>query len=149
MRADWEELSRRGSAGVDRCYEIVRDFLKAAERVWGETWGNAAYMVTRPVTLKAMLRVLADLGQKDAEPVAGRVDRWAARLQPWEALRRDFRSEGFYERFPARGQVERVTRVYRELVRPLKLGAAPATPQAAEKETWQRRPERELVISYE
>jgi hypothetical protein len=49
------------------------------------------------------------------------VKRWEERLRPWEALRRDFRTEGFYERFPARGQIERVSRVHRELVRPLKL----------------------------
>jgi hypothetical protein len=28
-----------------------------------------------------------------------------------------FRSEGFYERFPAKGQVERVGRIHRELAR--------------------------------
>ena len=30
---------------------------------------------------------------------------------------RDFRNEGFYERFPAKGQVERVARIHRELAR--------------------------------
>ena len=30
----------------------VRDFLRAAERAWGDAWGHANYMVTRPVTLK-------------------------------------------------------------------------------------------------
>jgi DGQHR domain-containing protein len=119
VAADWKAISRDGTGAreVERFYERVRDFLKAAERVWGEAWGHSGYMVTRPVTLKAMLRVCADLARKDAEPSEGRVKRWEARLAPWGALKRDFRAEGFYERFPAKGQVERVARVHRELAR--------------------------------
>ena len=92
-----------------------RDFLKAAAQVWGEAWGHNGYMVTKPVTLKAMLRVCADLATQDAEPVEGRVERWRARLQAWAQQTREFRNEGFYERFPAKGQVERVARIHRDL----------------------------------
>jgi DGQHR domain-containing protein len=113
--ADWRRLSKKGAREVDRFYESVRDFLKAAEKVWGEAWGHAGYMVTKPVTLKALLRVCADLAREDAEPVDGRVKRWEKRLSPWTEQMRAFRNEGFYERFPAKGQVERVARVYREL----------------------------------
>lgn len=141
VQADWQNLSARGSAGIDRCYEMVRDFLKAAERIWGEAWGNDAYMVTRPVTLKAMLRVLADLARHEPEPAEGRTERWEARLLPWAGMRRDFRADGFYERFPARGQIERVGRVYRELVRPLKL----VSPYSLEKEPRPRRSEKPPV----
>jgi hypothetical protein len=74
-------------------------------------------MVTRPVTLKAMLRVCADLAAQDAQPEEGRVERWRARLAPWAERMRDFRGDGFYERFPAKGQVERVGRLQRELAR--------------------------------
>jgi DGQHR domain-containing protein len=105
------------AAQARRRYEIVRDFLKAAEKVWGETWGSATHMVTRPVTLKAMLRVAFDLAEQDAEPAATRQARWTRRLAPWSATTRDFRAEGFYERFPAKGQVERVARIHRELAR--------------------------------
>jgi DGQHR domain-containing protein len=98
-------------------YEIVRDFLKAAEQVWGEAWGSAGHMVTKPVTLKAMIRVCADLSAEDAEPAEGRVARWKGRLAPWSEQVREFRNEGFYERFPAKGQVERVARIHRELDR--------------------------------
>ncbi len=116
---DWKDLERAGTpASVGkRLYEQVRDFLKAAERVFAEVWGSPAYMVTRPVTLKALLRVCADLARADADPADGRVARWQARLEPWGALKREFRAEGFYERFPAKGQVERVARVHRELAR--------------------------------
>src|SRR5438046_9434833 len=96
---------------------MVRDFFKAAERVWGEAWGHANYMVTKPVTLKAMLRVCADLAREDGEPADGRAKRWEKRLAPWSEQLRTFRNEGFYERFPAKGPVERVARIGRELAR--------------------------------
>lgn len=101
---------------VERSYAAVRDFLKAAEKVWSHAWANADYMVTKPVTLKAMIRILPDLLQEtpDLQPDQ-RVKTWTERLSAWETIRRDFRNEGFYERFPAKGQVERVVRVYREL----------------------------------
>ncbi len=119
VRADWKELERRGASArqATRLYEEIRDFLKAAERVWGDAWGHPAYMVTRPVTIKAMVRVAADLAAVDADPAEGRARRWEQRLAPWTEQIRQFRVEGFYERFPAKGQVERVGRVYRELAR--------------------------------
>ena len=45
------------------------------------------------------------------------MDEWALLLAPWAERVRDFRVEGFYERFAARGQVERVGRIERELAR--------------------------------
>jgi hypothetical protein len=111
---------------VERFYEVVRDFLKAAERSWDEAWGAPSYMVTRAVTLKAMLRVCADLARDDEKPADGRVERWTRRLGPWGEMRRDFRVDGFYERFPAKGQVERVARVHRELARAAKVEVRPA-----------------------
>jgi hypothetical protein len=39
------------------------------------------------------------------------------RLAPWTQLARELRAEGFYERFPAKGQVERVARIHRELAK--------------------------------
>jgi len=78
-------------------------------------------MVTRPVTIKAMLRVCFDLAASDAEPVSERVTRWTRRLAPWGPFARELRAEGFYERFPAKGQVERVARLHRELARQAKI----------------------------
>src|SRR5579862_7714773 len=70
VKQAWKKIE---PLGTDRraaavYYEIVRDFLKAAEQVWGDAWGNAGYMVTKPVTLKAMVRVCADLAAGDADP---------------------------------------------------------------------------------
>ena len=114
---DWRKLAKKQNLPreAERYYEIVRDFLRAAEKAWGEAWGHPGYMITRPVTLKAMLRVCADLAAEDAEPKDERVKRWTRRLSVWSELARSFKLEGFYERFPAKGQVERVARIHREL----------------------------------
>jgi hypothetical protein len=65
----------------------------------GDAWGNDNYyMVTKPVTLKAMIRVCADLATQDAEPQDGRIERWRERRALTD--RGAFRGDGFYERFP-------------------------------------------------
>jgi DGQHR domain-containing protein len=119
VKQAWSKIEHAGAdkRGAERCYAMARDFLKAAAQVWGEAWGHANYMVTKPVTLKAMIRVCAGLTAQDAEPEANRVGRWRERLAPWTEQIRAFRSDGFYERFPAKGQVERVARIHRELAR--------------------------------
>ena len=119
VRGRWRSIQISGGSAkeVPRYYAVVRDFLKAARSVWGEAWGKDGYMVTKPVTIKAMIRVCADLARDDAEPEEGRVARWEERLAPWAELARQFRDEGFYERFPAKGEVERVARIHRELCR--------------------------------
>jgi DGQHR domain-containing protein len=99
----------------ERYYEIIRDFFKAAEKVWGQSWDHDEYLVTKPVALKAMIRVCADLARVDAEPVEGRAKRWEAKLAPWKLHMEEFREAGFYERFPAKGQIERVTRLHQDL----------------------------------
>jgi DGQHR domain-containing protein len=115
----WASIQKEGTdkRAAAHYYSMVRDFLKAAAQVWHEAWGNPDYMVTKPVTLKAMMRVCADLATQDAEPADNRVNRWEQRLAPWAEQVRLFRNEGFYERFPAKGQVERVARIHRELSR--------------------------------
>ena len=119
VKAAWPKIEKEGTdkRSAARYYAMIRDFFKAAAEAWGEAWGSSDHMVTKPVTLKAMIRVAADLTASDAEPQEDRIPRWRARLSPWSAQIREFRNEGFYERFPAKGQVERVTRIHRELGR--------------------------------
>ncbi|HYC70629.1 MAG TPA: DGQHR domain-containing protein [Opitutaceae bacterium] len=119
VKLDWSRLESSGTdkRAAERQYGIVRDFLKASARVWGDAWGAPNSMVTKPVTLKAMLRVGADLAAVDAEPADDRVTRWTHKLSPWTDQVREFRAEGFYERFAAKGQVERVAKIHRELAR--------------------------------
>ena len=127
-RQAWKKIEPEGTDKrvAARYYAMLRDFLKAAAAVWGEAWGNSGFMVTKPVTLKAMIRVCADLTATDAEPEEGRIDRWKAKLAPWTEQAREFRNEGFYERFPAKGQIERVSRIHRDLGR-----VAGITPRSA------------------
>jgi hypothetical protein len=77
-------------------------------------------MFTRDVTLKALIRVLGDL-MKDRKLVQSWQEERSPKafqkiIQPWSELTREFRAEGFYERFPAKGQVERVRRIQMRLM---------------------------------
>jgi DGQHR domain-containing protein len=120
LMSEWRTIQKRNYT-ADRYYKIVRDFFKAAANVWEEVWADPDYMVTKPVTIKAMLRVCGDLAKVDADPPNERVLRWTYRLAPWGDMKRQFRSDGFYERFAAKGQVERVARIHRELARAVDL----------------------------
>ncbi len=105
----------------EKFYALVRDYLKAAKEVMAEVWGNNdRYVFTRDVTLKALIRVLSDLipdrkllgeWEQDHAPKA-----FISTLQPWAGLAKEFRAEGFYERFPAKGQLERVRRIHTRLL---------------------------------
>jgi DGQHR domain-containing protein len=119
VKQAWPAIEPGGTdkRAAAKYYEQLRDFLRAAIVVWDEAWGNNDYMVTKPETLKAMIRVGADLASQDAEPVENRVERWRVRLKAWAEQLPAFRKEGFYERFPAKGHLERVVRIHRELSR--------------------------------
>jgi len=119
VKLNWKKITAGGAdrRAVAHYYGMVRDFLKAAALVCGDAWGSPDFMITKAVTLKAMVRVCADLATQDGDPAEERVERWRARLAPWAEQIRAFRNEGFYERFPAKGQIERVARIHRELAR--------------------------------
>jgi DGQHR domain-containing protein len=123
IKQAWKKIEGQGTdlRSSERYYRVVRDFLKAASEVLHEAWGNDNYMVTKPVTLKAMLRVCADLFSESAEAEDGRQERWRERLTPWAERLREFRNDGFYERFAAKGQIERVARIHRDLARSIGL----------------------------
>ena len=122
VKSEWdfkEDLSPTHQA--ERYYEVLRDFLKASAAAFGETWGKSDFMVTKPVTLKALIRVCADLAKADEDPFEGRVKRWSERLSPWSELKKTFKNDGFYERFPAKGQLERVSRIQKDLSKAISL----------------------------
>ncbi len=133
VKQAWNKIQKAGAdrPEAERYYRMVRDFLKAASQVFEEAWGNENYMVTKPVTLKGIIRVCADLSTEDAEPEDGRVERWRNRLSSWTERTRDFRNEGFYERFAAKGQIERVAKVHRELGRAAGIQARAAERKVA------------------
>jgi DGQHR domain-containing protein len=105
---DFDRVARR------EIYEPLRDFLRAASKVLESSWGSERYMVTRAVTLKALVRVCADLNRADGD-AGERALRWSGKLRRLKEVEPEFRVEGFYERFPAKGQVERVARIHRRL----------------------------------
>src|SRR5262245_21230244 len=109
-------------------YEPLRDFLNAVRTVMANSWDNDRYMVTRAVTLKALVPVCADLHRADGKGDE-RTHRWTHKLRRLKELEPEFRTEGFYERFPAKGQVERVARIHRRIDQLLGI-----TPIAAERE---------------
>ena len=120
VRGKWRSIQLAGGSSkeVPRYYGMVRDFFKAAKAVFGDgVWNKDGYMVTKPVTIKAMIRVCADLAREDDGPEDGRLERWTKRLAPWGELGRAFKDDGFYERFPAKGEVERVARIHRDLAK--------------------------------
>jgi hypothetical protein len=121
--SDWKRIERAGTdqRHAERFYGILRDFLKASSKVFPDAWGNSDYFVTNSVTLKALIRVCQDLAEIDSNPADGRVERWTRRLGAWSDMVKDFRTEGFYERFPAKGQVERVARIQKELSRAARI----------------------------
>jgi DGQHR domain-containing protein len=123
VKSAWKKIEGQGTdaRNAERYYEMARDFLKAVSQVLEEAWGNDNYMVTKPVTLKALIRVCADLAVQDGEGEDGRVQRWREKLAPWADRMREFKNEGFYERFAAKGQVERVAKIHRELARTAKI----------------------------
>jgi hypothetical protein len=83
-------------------------------KVLETSWGSDRYMVTRAVTLKAFVRVCADLHRADGE-ADDRERRWTNKLRRLREIEPEFRVEGFYERFPAKGQVERVARIHKRI----------------------------------
>jgi hypothetical protein len=110
----------RGKA--DRGFELIADYLKAVRSVMEKIWGsNDRYKFTTSVTLKAIIRVLGDLAERPQI-----IGQWLETPTPkvfekhisgWSSLKDEFRNEGFYERFPARGQVERVRVIQQRLLK--------------------------------
>ncbi len=105
----------------DRGYGLIRDTLKALRTAFGDAWGdNKNYMVTRDVTIEAMLRLSGDVAARmDATvlPGADLVKLLETRFKPIAEMSPEFRREGFYERFPARGQLERIDIIKKRLAR--------------------------------
>jgi DGQHR domain-containing protein len=109
-------------AKPDRAFELVSDYLKAVRAVMEKVWGaNDRYKFTSSVTLKALIRVLSDLTLREdiiakwRENPAPRV--FEKVIASWSQIQDEFRNEGFYERFPAKGQIERVRVIEQRLLR--------------------------------
>jgi DGQHR domain-containing protein len=118
-------FEQRFQMRAERAYEPIRDYLRAVREVMDLVWGkNDRFVFTRDVTLKALIRVFGDLIEEGRYLRAWEEERssktFVQALRPWQDLTKDFRTEGFYERFPAKGQVERVRKVHSKLSAVLK-----------------------------
>jgi DGQHR domain-containing protein len=108
-------------------YEVTRDFLRAVRKIFADAWDNPRYHVSTDVTLMAMIRVLGDYlrsarGARTFEAVE-RQRAFENLIEPWSRMVPEFREEGFYERFAARGQVERISVIQRALANAIGVGA--------------------------
>lgn len=107
---------------AEKAFPFVTDYFKAVAAVMENIWGKKNYMFTRAVTLKAVCRVLGNLIEEEDireswEEKGQKL--FVERVKNWAELSREFRSEGFYERFAARGQVERTRKIHEFLVKNL------------------------------
>lgn len=105
-------------------YAFLRDFLRAVKAHCQDAWGdNRRFVVTADVTLKALVRVAGDgavAWRRDlADSGDDRARLFLKKLRPLADMVPEFRRDGFYERFPARGQAERVEAIRRRLDREL------------------------------
>jgi len=127
LRKDVREVFQDGRGwSHDRGYYYLRDIFRAARHAFREGWGdNKRFMITRDVTIKALVRVAGDVAAQESEKYVPGTDNSEAlkkRFQPWGEILREFRRDGFYERFAARGQVERVEKIRKRLDRELGIG---------------------------
>jgi DGQHR domain-containing protein len=107
---------------ADKAFDFVVDYLKAVAAVMENIWGKKTYMFHKAVTLKAVIRVLGDLIEEEDF-----YENWQERgqnlflekIKNWSALAKDFRADGFYERFAAKGQIERTRKIHDYLARNL------------------------------
>ncbi|HJZ11020.1 MAG TPA: DGQHR domain-containing protein [Acidobacteriota bacterium] len=107
---------------AEKAYPFVCDYFKAVAAVMENIWGKKTYMFHRAVTLKAVCRVLGDIIEKNDifEEWEERSQKaFLDRVKNWSALTKEFRSEGFYERFAAKGQIERTRKIHEFLSRNL------------------------------
>lgn len=124
VQANRRFFEERFRMKAERAYELIRDYLKGVREIMEAVWGeNDKFRFTRDVTLKALIRVFGDL-LRDKRVMRGWEEERSSKtflnvLGPWSGLTKEFRAEGFYERFPAKGQVERVRRIHVRLMEAL------------------------------
>jgi DGQHR domain-containing protein len=107
---------------AEKAYPFLVDYLKAVAAVMENVWGKKSYMFSKAVTLKAVIRVLGKITEDE-----NFMDDWEEnhqqafleKIKNWGALSREFRSDGFYERFAAKGQIERTRKIHDFLVKNL------------------------------
>jgi DGQHR domain-containing protein len=107
---------------ADKSYDFVVDYLKAVAAVMESIWGKKSYMFHKAVTIKALLRVLGDMIEEEDFYESWQEQGqklFVQKIRNWAGYAKEFRAEGFYERFAAKGQVERTRKIHEFLTRNL------------------------------
>ncbi|MHB8604543.1 MAG: DGQHR domain-containing protein [Thermoplasmatota archaeon] len=111
---------------AERALPIFIDYLRAVQRVFGNAWGNNEYQITNSVAIKAYVRILGALIDDNALMSQWQMKRdetpFIERLQSWASFAPELKTEGFFTRFAAKGQLERVRMVEKELAKLAKIG---------------------------
>ena len=110
---------RRWEWKAERALPVLTDYLKAVRDIMGDAWGDREYQVTSAVALKAYFRAFGDLLEDsqmlDAYERVRAPSVFVDKLRDWAQMKEDLRTEGFFNRFPAKGQLERVRMIQKEL----------------------------------
>ncbi len=107
----------------ERAFPFIAAYLRAVEDAFGAAWGAKDYQVTSAVALKAYVRVLPKV-MEDTELLRrweerGDAAAFVTKVSRFAELREALQTEGFFNRWPAKGQLERVRMIEKELVRRL------------------------------
>ncbi len=119
---DYDFWEYNFSLKAEKAFPFFADYLKAVAAVMENIWGKKNYMFHKAVTIKAVCRVLGDIIEEDDF-----YDSWEEKgqnvflekIKNWGSFVKDFRAEGFYERFAAKGQVERTRKIHEFLTKNL------------------------------
>lgn len=110
---------RRWEWKAERALPVLTDYLKAVKDIMGPAWGDREYQVTSAVAIKAYFRAFGDLLEDsqmlDAYERIRAPSVFVDKLRDWAQMKEDLRTEGFFNRFPAKGQLERVRMIQKEL----------------------------------
>ena len=95
---------QRAAATRERYYEMVRDFLKAAEKVWGDAWGNAE-LHGHPAghAQGDAARLRRPLRARTPSPTRARRSAGTQRLAPWAEQQRELPRRGLLRALPRQG----------------------------------------------
>ncbi|MHB8586403.1 MAG: DGQHR domain-containing protein [Thermoplasmatota archaeon] len=105
---------------ADKAAPYFIDWLRAVRRVFGDAWDSPEYECTDSVCLKAYIRVLGQISDTILVDNWKRVrteEAFMPKVRPWAEFKDDLKSEGFFARFAAKGPVERVRLIQKELAR--------------------------------
>ncbi len=105
--------------------DLFIDYLTAVKNVFGEDWGDKNNFITSAILIKAYIRILGDLLKdpklREEYNESPGPEVFAKRIEGWSDLAPELRKEHFYERFAAKGQLERVKKVKDRLSGRMKL----------------------------